>query len=412
MPALALVALGDHREPRTSVADSHNARILPCCAHDRLLRQAAHPPRPHASGRACVCLLQFLRPPTFQRLPLLVNEWAAELPQSEQAELRHRMSKGTDQQFYAALAELLIHAMFVRLGHEVELHPKIEGTSRRPDFLVRSADGSILAYIEVTTYGPMDEEIAKAKRAAAVEKAVANAKLPPGCRLGYHLRAATDRMPRLNSLVADIERWASDAADISEQVFQKDGWSIELSLHRGFSAEVPTTGVIAASSGEVRWLSAAREIRGALETKASHYGALAAPYMVAVVDCRDEIVSSARDELTEALLGDEVVEDQLSASEAVRTYLVRRGGFWFKGRKPVHANVSAVLLLPRAGLWHLREPEWAPFMARNPWAEHPLPTALLPLPGFAARDDKWTFLEGTSAADILGLPQEWPPRRD
>jgi hypothetical protein len=302
--------------------------------------------------------------------------------------------------------------MFVRLGHRVELHPKIDGTTRRPDFLVRGVDGEVLAYVEVTTFGPTSEDVSKTKRAAEVRAAITKAKLPPGCRLGYSLRGATVRMPRVTSLVADIERWARDAADMSEQVFHRDGWSIELSLFRGSDDEVPSTGVIAAWGGEVRWVSGAKEIRDALKTKATRYGALTAPYMVTVVDCKDEIASGPRRELTEALLGDEVVEDHLSASGAVRTYLVRQGGFWFKGRKPAHANVSAVLLLPRAGIWDLRDPGWEPFMAVNPWAVHPFPAGLLPLPGFAARDDKWTFVEGTSVADILGLPLEWPPRRD
>lgn len=149
-----------------------------------------------------------------------------------------------------------------------------------------------------------------------------------------------------------------------------------------------------------------------MESKSRSYGTLNAPFILVVTDCKDELISEVHEELTEALLGDEVIEDTMSSSGTVRTALVRRGGFWFKGGKPVHQNVSSVVLLPAPGLWQLRTKEYAPVVAHNPWGQHPLAADFFPIPSWSTKDDRWTFTDGQPLADILGLPAEWPPSRD
>lgn len=246
----------------------------------------------------------------FEMLRQLVNTWAAEMSDNEQEELRHRMRKGDEHQFHAALTEIVMHAVFVRLSYQVEVHPKLEGTAKRPDFLV-TGEGMCPVYVEVTTFGPGANRRAEQKRADDVYKAVTRAKLPIGCRLGYHLHKATGRMPKLTTLVANIENWAAAAPNGDERTFEQDGWAVEVSIFGGFKAQVPLSGVVVGSVGEARWVSGAHEIRGALDVKANRYGDLKAPYLVVVTDCKEEIVSEAREELTEALLGDEVIEDRL-----------------------------------------------------------------------------------------------------
>ena len=66
-----------------------------------------------------------------------------------------------------------------------------------------------------------------------------------------------------------------------------------------------------------------------------------------------------------------------------------------------------MVLLPKPHLWDLREDRWQPLHLRNPWAERPLPSELLPLPGFTVgADGSIKAADGTRLADILGLPAE------
>jgi hypothetical protein len=72
--------------------------------------------------------------------------------------------------------------------------------------------------------------------------------------------------------------------------------------------------------------------------------------------------------------------------------------------------VSSALLLPKPHLWDLREDRWQPLLIRNPWADHPLPEKFLALPGYAVdAEGKISKTAGRALADILKLPEVWPP---
>jgi hypothetical protein len=85
-------------------------------------------------------------------------------------------------------------------------------------------------------------------------------------------------------------------------------------------------------------------------------------------------------------------------------------GYWGHADTARHKNVSGVLLLPKPHLWDLRNERWEPLLLRNPWTDNPLPADFLPLPGYAVDSDgKLSKTDGMSLADILKLPEVWPP---
>lgn len=51
----------------------------------------------------------------------------------------------------------------------------------------------------------------------------------------------------------------------------------------------------------------------------------------------------------------------------------------------------------------------SPYWLKNPWAERPLPAALKTIRRYEADNDQWVLREGVKFADILGLPDPWPP---
>jgi hypothetical protein len=57
----------------------------------------------------------------------------------------------------------------------------------------------------------------------------------------------------------------------------------------------------------------------------------------------------------------------------------------------------------------LREEKRQPILAINPWAERPLPDALKALRRFEADNDLWVLRDDKILADVLGLPNPWPP---
>jgi hypothetical protein len=157
----------------------------------------------------------------------------------------------------------------------------------------------------------------------------------------------------------------------------------------------------------------ALEIRQAVEEKGSRYGAMTNPYLIVVADCKDELPGGKHngEALVEAMFGDIITQATKDANGKTIIADVRMpNGYWGTPDAPKHRNVSGVLLLPKPHLWDLRNERWQPLLIRNPWAERPLPADFLPLPGFKhVKDAAYEPTEGKALADVLALPEVWPP---
>jgi hypothetical protein len=164
----------------------------------------------------------------------------------------------------------------------------------------------------------------------------------------------------------------------------------------------------------VRSLAPHLDLRQALELKGPRYGIVDTPYLIVVADCKGSISTGddVSDALMDALIGSPAVAfrrlpDGRTEAEDTRT----NDGYWGRPGEPRNANVSAVVLIPEPNLWKLRDERWQPLIAYNPFATNPLPRGILPLPGYAYVEETNVFgqSEGTILADILQLPDEWPP---
>lgn len=72
----------------------------------------------------------------------LLNKWFSEYPNEEKLDLRNRFKKTFNSAFY----ELFLYQLFINLGFQIEIHPKLPNTKKRPDFLIVKDDLEI--YVE------------------------------------------------------------------------------------------------------------------------------------------------------------------------------------------------------------------------------------------------------------------------
>ena len=357
--------------------------------------------------------------PEFQVYRDLVNSWIAELPEFERAETVARLQKNDSLGYQAALAELTIHAALIRQGYTVEVHPACEHPTRKPDFLAKDKDGNPVAYVEVTTFGPAQEHVTQSNREATIYNAIDKAMVPPGFRFTYDVVTYGQSSPNIGKLCKEIEEWAvasqqNNPEVVPTKVFEALDWKIEIGLMGGFKKDVQVERAIGGAMSDVRIVSAETEIREALKKKGSRYGTFKVSYVVVVVDCKDELTGSDRnaESLIDAAFGTVVTQVTTFASGEHETKEVRKDdGYWGHIKTPRHQNVSAAILLPKPHLWDLRNDRWQPLLLKNPSATHALPDGLLPLPGyqFVPAKDEFERVEGTRLADILGLPEPWPP---
>lgn len=87
----------------------------------------------------------------WDRVRSLIDEWFHRYPQDAKRDLYNRFVDPDEGQHVGAWWELYIANMFGHLGYEVAAHPAVEGSKRRPDFLVTSEADAF--YVECTVAG-------------------------------------------------------------------------------------------------------------------------------------------------------------------------------------------------------------------------------------------------------------------
>lgn len=350
--------------------------------------------------------------PGYDEFRSLVNGWLMQLPAEDRDKLISRMRYGGDREFGSSLSELSLHPFILGSGYRASIHPEVPGSTNRPDYAATDPTGATQAYVEVTTVNPPDAQGREKNRENPVYNAIDAAKIPAGSAFGYKLVRAGKNSPPLKPLVADIERWARENADAAKtklvnKTFTTGDWIVDLDLYSGGSNPEPgvhAIGVVDMGGGII---SPHKDLREALRDKSKKYGKLDKPYLIAVADGKDQLFSkdSINSALTDAVLGDEIVQFQNGTPQLTRA----ENGFWYGPDGPRNRHVSGVLLLPETGLWKLREEKWQPVLAVNPWAEQPLPDALRKMRRFELEDGRWVLKEGEQFANLVGVPDPWPP---
>jgi ribosomal L7/L12-like protein len=350
--------------------------------------------------------------PGYDEFRSVVNGWLAQMPADDRDALISRMRYGGDREFGASLAELSLHAFILGSGCKAIPHPEVPGTTKRPDYLVTDQAGAPVAYVEVTTVNPSDQQDAEKNRENPVYNAIDAAGIPAGTSFGYRLVRAGKNSPALKPLVADVERWARDNAEAAttkhvSKTFVAGEWLIELDLYAHGGNGDPASHAIDVVHMGGAIVKPQEELRDALYEKTLKYGAIDRPYLIAVADGKDQMFgkNSVNRALTETVFGDEIVQDRGGTAYVTHA----KNGFWHGPKGLRNQHVSGVLLFPQTRLWKLREDNWQPALAINPWAERPLSDALRSMHRFEADNGRWVVREGKQFADIVGLPDPWPP---
>lgn len=97
----------------------------------------------------------------------LIEEWLSNVPDGPRRDLVGVMRKD-DPGFEAAFWELYLHESYRRSGYDIEIHPRIPSTGRRPDF--RISNGRESFFLEAVAVGRPPAEIAADNRLNAVQR--------------------------------------------------------------------------------------------------------------------------------------------------------------------------------------------------------------------------------------------------
>ncbi len=339
-----------------------------------------------------------------------LEDWFSRYPTAHRGELRGQF-RSDDYQHRSAHFELVLHESLLRLGATVEVHPTVEGTNRRPDFLATSPNGT-KCYVEaVLATNQTKEEAAAETRKNQVYDAInqlnspdffigidpiGSPETPPS---GQHIRAfLTERLAGLNrdEIAALLERPDVPGFEgLPHWRYEHDGWTIDFFPLPKSDALRGQAGVrpIGLELGEFQLLHTKETIRNAVQRKAGRYGELSFPYVVSV-----NVLSHFVDRIDEldALFGDELWPDKGRAAN----------GVWRGIAGPQNTRVSGALILRNLEQSNL--PRVDSCLYHNPWAARPYEGELDRLCRAIVENNKIKFYDGESLKTIFGLPEGWP----
>jgi hypothetical protein len=346
----------------------------------------------------------------------LESSYAA-FPDEHKHGLVTRLRDDDERQHLPAWWELYTFTLFDSLGYAIELHPDLTGSTRkedRPDFLVTK--GTVTMYVEaaVVFNGYRDSDAWN-----WVCDCVNDAK-NPDFLVDLEIPVERKRRPTARKIIAPLEQWlATLDADrvLGDQDAGRpyphiqllaDDWILEYTAvpvrpdRRGISGRL----IGSYPTRPVDFSTDVKQLRKTLKDKGSKYGKLDNPLDKPLIMAIATWNAIDEPELTDALLGADVLEIPRNRQGVLRRYR-KRDGYWRPGAERRGARISAVLFGDTMRAWRVASK--LPELWINPWPLNPVP----PLSPFAtvAVDDEGRLTRthaSTTAAEVFGLSPQWP----
>jgi hypothetical protein len=372
-------------------------------------------PWPKREGEGGFDFMNRVNAPYWAEVRHLLENWFGHYPEADQKDLRDAYRSRLSGQHLGAWWELYVHELFRRLGFEIEVHPTVEGTRRRPDFRIHR-DGRT-AIVEAAA---LFSGIAKADRRGAapgwMTEAVETVDSPD---FFVNYEAVVIRGPEqlkrqevarpiqewIDGLDADLIRTEMEAdAEAPHFVLRCRGWEVSffawpLNPERRGRPGHRVVGAGPAIGGAVDDIS---QLESKLKVKASRYGRPEEPYVIAIL-CLSAFME--RLDIEQALFGHEAVA---FGGESSSRLIRQRNGFWVREDGPQNRRVSAVLTSLCVQPWSVTKVK--PELWLNPWADHGFDSDL-PFTALSSEDSgQITSAErDPDMGAIFDLASDWPP---
>jgi len=350
-----------------------------------------------------------------QEIRCLLEAWFLRYPLEHQDDLKVRFCSDDDLNHQSAFFELYMNELLLKMDFEVDIHPEIEKVSTHPEFLVYQ-NGSPFFYLECTLSVGAKEEVAAKKREDIVYntldkthspnffleiKIIKSSKTPPsGAKWRRILEA------KLSVLDPDeIQIEDKDLDSLPKWTLKDKGWEVDF-IPIPKSKEVrgkPGIRPVGITWFGPLWVKDHIYIRNSINEKATKYGDLDLPYIIAV-----NVTSFFLDEISiqNALFGDEVTFAVRNPDGSFGHKQGRKkNGCWLGPRGPQNTRVSGVTIFDYLLWGNIKKIN--PIFWHNPWAKKPLSAEnwLLPQKKINLEDGRIETISGRKVSEIFNLPE-------
>jgi hypothetical protein len=354
----------------------------------------------------------------------LIELWVSRVSDSQRASIASRLRSRDDAHFLAAFFELYCHETLLSLGSNITYEPVIPGRTRQPDYLATGESGSV--YVEATTVGGSAAEVARQRRIASLLDVIDQIPIADFL-LDIEVESSGPDAPPTGEFRRQIAQWLDglDPDQIREGMttdgisfgpstpaflWREGAWRVQVRPWplKPESRGVPGFRVIGSSSVTEGsgFMDNTTPLRRALEDKASAYGDLGRPFVVAV---GTDAITSGDFDVTNALYGHAQVTYRRFEDGRVETESTRAAdGAWIGPAGWRGQRVSALLHTRMLRPWLVTQT--VPTLWIHPAAAHP----------HACESGPWSIArlspEGELAyqqpsvglPEFFELPEDWP----
>jgi len=338
-----------------------------------------------------------------------LNIWYSKIKVEDRSEIERRIKT----EFESIFSEMLIHNLFTNLGYELEEHPEIIGTTKRPDFKAENGDDKIYLEVKIVNDESTEESAIKKVRESIYQQ-IDDIKSPNYFFNLSKLSQKKKGQPSLKKFKAQVaELIAKSDPEEDEKKFQDSGYSnlptlnyedenirieIQLIPRVNLDDEYEDKGSIGLYDMK-SWFGTPKEaIKKGVKKKATRYGSkMDLPFIVCIQCSSDR--SYYEQDVETGLYGD-TWQDITPGEE--RTGRDLNGSFTTNGGQ--YSRVSAVLSFS-TNPYNLYHTKYCLFL--NPNANHKIDYSGVLRQCEMVDQENVKYVEGKSLFEILDIADEW-----
>lgn len=281
-----------------------------------------------------------------------LENWFTNYPMEHKKDLKHQFKES----FSSAYFELFLHELFLKQGFNLTPHPKIEGTEKRPDFLVEG--NGIEFYLEAKEATDISQkEKAIEKRTKTIYQAIDAISLPDHFIGISTIKFKTEGQPPTKKICEYIEKTVkANDPDTLERYFavnnnfpiveyNDENVSFEFDIiPKSKEGRNTKTRAIGFYKGDAKFIDNDKTIKEAIKRKALRYGAIDKPFIVCINATGH--LGLDENEVMNALFGSLAFSYNLNAPIEFRNekWIRQPDGFFFSKSGPQYTRVSGVLI--------------------------------------------------------------------
>jgi|SRR5690606_34251189 len=338
-----------------------------------------------------------------------LEAWFSNFPEDERLELKTRMQKSFLDPFY----ELFIHELFLRQGFQLEVHPHLLNTSKRPDFLAKGK--GLEFYIEAKNAGHLSkEEQARENLLKSLYSRLDKAKIKDFSFWVKRVEIKSKGQPSWKKMIQFIEQEVQkldpdeiikrsnkiSLEDLHSIKYEESGIvSIEVALianhedYREFNSETITIFPI-----DTEWIND-KHIRDSFRKKAMRYGELDKPLLLCLNDCTKWSVHE--DSILDTFFGQRnliIPEGKDGKPDIKNSSYSRKQNGLFNNSLNQYRTVSGVLINDVNESSFLFRNHW---LIENPHSQLPLDFNNIQLSKIIRKDFEMVKVKGFTIGEIL-----------